>query len=183
VSEPQIVYLYKWTQNILLQSVRIFRASCWELLWLRHGNSSETQKKEICRWKLLPENWWRQSWLSRLSVCYSEMWTVLIHELLLLLVVMSCNIPVHLVTNPRPNSVASVRERNLPTERPPFIGEVSVTFFADRWVPRGKGDGSLRQYFRFHKPEQLLCLPDSSSIILMRLSGPRSRPITSQKIW
>jgi hypothetical protein len=27
------------------------------------------------------------------------------------------------------NSVAWVRERNIPTERPPFIGEVSVSFY------------------------------------------------------
>jgi hypothetical protein len=26
-------------------------------------------------------------------------------------------------------------------------------------------------------------LPSSSSVVLMRLSGPHSRPITSQKIW
>jgi hypothetical protein len=31
--------------------------------------------------------------------------------------------------------------------------------------------------------QQLLFLPSSSSIVLTRLSGPRSRPTTSQKIW
>jgi hypothetical protein len=30
------------------------------------------------------------------------------------------------------NSVALVRERTIPTERPPLIGEVSANFFADR---------------------------------------------------
>jgi hypothetical protein len=35
----------------------------------------------------------------------------------------------------------------------------------------------------FLDPEPLLFLPSSSSIMLMRLSGPRSRPTTSQKIY
>jgi hypothetical protein len=35
----------------------------------------------------------------------------------------------------------------------------------------------------FIDPEPLLCHSSSSSIILTRLSGPRSRPTTSQKIW
>jgi hypothetical protein len=34
----------------------------------------------------------------------------------------------------------------------------------------------------FSRPEPLLFLPSSSSIVLTRLSGPRPRPITSQKI-
>jgi hypothetical protein len=42
---------------------------------------------------------------------------------------------------------------------------------------------SLRQYSRFSRPEPLLFLPSSSSIVLTRLSRPGSRPTTSQKIW
>jgi hypothetical protein len=34
----------------------------------------------------------------------------------------------------------------------------------------------------FLDPEPLLFLPNSSSIVIKRLSGPRSRPITSEKI-
>jgi hypothetical protein len=41
----------------------------------------------------------------------------------------------------------------------------------------------LRPYSRFSRPEQLLFLSSSSSIVLTRLSGPRSLPTTSQKIW
>jgi hypothetical protein len=33
------------------------------------------------------------------------------------------------------------------------------------------------------RPEPLLFLSSSSSVVLMRLSGPRSRPTTSQKVW
>jgi hypothetical protein len=42
---------------------------------------------------------------------------------------------------------------------------------------------SLLPYSRFSSPEPLLFLPTSSSVILPRLSGPSSRPTTSQKIW
>jgi hypothetical protein len=35
----------------------------------------------------------------------------------------------------------------------------------------------------FLDPEPLLFGSSSSSVILARLSGPRSRPTTSQKIW
>jgi hypothetical protein len=41
----------------------------------------------------------------------------------------------------------------------------------------------LRKYYRFPRPEPLLFLPSSSSVVLTRLSGARSRPTTSQKIW
>jgi hypothetical protein len=40
-------------------------------------------------------------------------------------------------------------------------------------VPRGQHDGSLRPYSRFSKPEPLLFLQSSSSVVLTRLSGPR----------
>jgi hypothetical protein len=58
-----------------------------------------------------------------------------------------------------------------------------VPTFAVRRVPRGRPNGSLRPYTRFFRPEPLLFLSSSSSIVLTRLSGPRSRPTTSQKIW
>jgi hypothetical protein len=84
--------------------------------------------------------------------------------------------------NFKQNSVALVRKRTIPNERPPLVGEVSANFCGQR-VSRGQRNGPPRQYSRFSRPEQLLFLPSSSSIILMRLSGPRSRPTTSQKIW
>jgi hypothetical protein len=80
------------------------------------------------------------------------------------------------------NSVSRVRERTITTERPPLVGEVSVNI-CGQTVPRGQRDGSLRPYSQFPTPEPLLFLPSSSSIVLTRLSGPRSRPTTSQKIW
>jgi hypothetical protein len=45
-------------------------------------------------------------------------------------------------------------------------------------VSRGQRDRSLRPYSLFSRPELLLFLPSSSSIVLKNLSGPRSRPIT-----
>jgi hypothetical protein len=38
-------------------------------------------------------------------------------------------------------------------------------------------------YSRLSRPEPLLFLSSSSSVVLTRLSGLRSRPTTSQKIW
>jgi hypothetical protein len=81
-------------------------------------------------------------------------------------------------------SVALVRERTIPTERRPLIGEGSAIFFvlfADRVCRSAKG--IPQPYFRFSRPEQILSLPSSSSVVLTRLSGPRSRATTSQKIW
>jgi hypothetical protein len=79
------------------------------------------------------------------------------------------------------NAMAWVRERTIPTERPPLVDEVSANFCWYR-VSRGQRDGFLRPYSRFSRPKPLLFISSSSSIVLTRLSGPRSRP-TTQKIW
>jgi hypothetical protein len=62
------------------------------------------------------------------------------------------------------------------------VGEVSANFCGYR-VPSGQRDGSLRQYSRLSRPEPLLFVSSSSSIVLTRLCEPRSRPTISQKIW
>jgi hypothetical protein len=80
------------------------------------------------------------------------------------------------------NSVAWVRERTIPTERPPLVGEVSAYFCGYRRVS-WSAQRISQPYSRFSRPEPLLFLPTSSSVVLTRLSGPRSRPTTSQKIW
>jgi hypothetical protein len=46
---------------------------------------------------------------------------------------------------------------------------------------RGKLNGYPIAIISFSRPEPLLFLPSSSSIVLTRLSGPRCRPTTSQK--
>jgi hypothetical protein len=79
------------------------------------------------------------------------------------------------------NSVALVRERTVPIERPLLVGEVSTNFCGWR-VSRGQHNGSPRPYSWISRLELLLFLPSSSSIVLTRLSGPCSRPTTSQKI-
>jgi hypothetical protein len=68
------------------------------------------------------------------------------------------------------------------TERPPLVGEVNVNFYGWR-VPRGQRGRSLRPYSGYSRQEVLYFPPSSSSVVLTRLSGPRSRPTTSQKIW
>jgi hypothetical protein len=66
-------------------------------------------------------------------------------------------------------SVAWVREWTIPTERPPLVGEVPVNFRVQR-VLGGQPDGSLRPYYRTSRPESLHFLPNSTSIVLTRLS-------------
>jgi hypothetical protein len=80
------------------------------------------------------------------------------------------------------NSVVLVRKRTIPTEQPQPAGEVSANL-ADRGCrvvsamdPHGRNLGFLDL-------EPLLFHSSSSSVILTRLSGPCSRPTTSQKIW
>jgi hypothetical protein len=58
-----------------------------------------------------------------------------------------------------------------------------VPTFADRGLSHSQWDASLRPYSQLSRPEPLLFLLSSSSVLLMRLSGLRSRPTTSQKIW
>jgi hypothetical protein len=48
-----------------------------------------------------------------------------------------------------------VRERSIPTERPPLVGEVIANFCGSR-VTRGQRDGSLRPYSGFSRQELLL---------------------------
>jgi hypothetical protein len=50
------------------------------------------------------------------------------------------------------NSMAWVRERTIPTERPPLVSDVSANFWGWR-VTRGQCDGSLWQYSRFSRSE------------------------------
>jgi hypothetical protein len=51
-----------------------------------------------------------------------------------------------------------------------------VPTFADRGVPRGQRYGSLLPYSRYSRPGPLVFffLPKSSSVVLTRLSEPRS---------
>jgi hypothetical protein len=78
--------------------------------------------------------------------------------------------------------VVLVRKRTILTERPPHLDEVSANIFAERGCyvvsatdPHG--------HILFSRPEPLLVLASSSSVVLTRLSALRSRPTTSQKTW
>ena len=82
------------------------------------------------------------------------------------------------------SSVALVRERTIPTERPPPVGEVSANFFfADTGVSRGQRNESPRPLISVFWTGAATFYSSSSSIDLTRLTGPRSRPTTTQKIW
>jgi hypothetical protein len=64
----------------------------------------------------------------------------------------------------------------------PLVGEV-MPISADRGVSRGQCNGSPKPFSRLSIPKPLLFILSSSSIVLTRLSGSRSRPNTSQEIW
>jgi hypothetical protein len=78
-------------------------------------------------------------------------------------------------------SLALICERNIPTERQPLVGEVSVNFFGKRlWC--GQRNGSPRQYSRLSRQETIHFLPSSSSVVLTTLSEPSSRPTTFRTV-
>jgi hypothetical protein len=56
-----------------------------------------------------------------------------------------------------------------------------VSTFADRGVARSAQRNPMAVNLDFLDPEPLLLHSSSSSVILPRLSGPRSTPTTSQK--
>jgi hypothetical protein len=58
-----------------------------------------------------------------------------------------------------------------------------MTTFADRGCRVVRATDPHGRILGFLDPEPLLFLPSISSIVLTRLSGPPSRPTTSQKIW
>jgi hypothetical protein len=61
-----------------------------------------------------------------------------------------------------------VRERTIPTELPPHVGEV-ITNFRGQSVPRGQRDVSLRPYSRFSRQEPLLFYPVAPELCLRGL--------------
>jgi hypothetical protein len=81
----------------------------------------------------------------------------------------------HCVLSPRANYIYRPSDRRLSAKL--------VQTFADRGCHVVSVTDPIRQYFRFSRPEPLLFLPSSSSVVLTSLSGPRSRPATSQEIW
>lgn len=73
-----------------------------------------------------------------------------------------------------------VGKGTIPTEQLLLVGEVSANFSEQRvsWSTQQNPHG---RSFPFYRPELLLFHLSTSSIVLMRLSGPHSRPTTSQE--
>jgi hypothetical protein len=83
-------------------------------------------------------------------------------------------------TKTKTNKLRGLSPRAINVDRgPPLVGEVSVNFCREGML-RGLRKRSPRPYSRPFRPEPLLFLPSSFTIVLTRLSGPRSRPTTSQ---
>jgi hypothetical protein len=80
------------------------------------------------------------------------------------------------------NSMALFCKRTIPAKRPQHVGEVSANFCCRRCRMVSTTDPHSR-ILSFLDPSRYYFFQVSSSIVLTRLSGPRSRPTTSQKIW
>jgi hypothetical protein len=80
------------------------------------------------------------------------------------------------------NFVSLARKQTIPTELSPLVGEVSANF-ADRGCRVVSATDRKAVNLGFLDPKPLLFQLSSSSVILTRLSEPRSRPTTSQEIW
>jgi hypothetical protein len=74
-----------------------------------------------------------------------------------------------------------VRERTVPAERPPLVGEVNANFPA-RWCYVVSMTDPYGRILGFYRPEPLLFLP-SSSIVPTRLSGPRFKHLQENDIY
>jgi hypothetical protein len=66
------------------------------------------------------------------------------------------------------NSVARVRERTIPTERSPLVGEVSANFLRIERCHVVNAADPYGRTSRFSRPEPLLFLSSSSSLVLTR---------------
>jgi hypothetical protein len=75
-----------------------------------------------------------------------------------------------------------VRKRTIPTERPPLVDEILVPTSVDRGVSRGQRGGSpaVVNLIFLDRSHYFKVAPHLSS---QGLSGPRSRPTATQKIW
>jgi hypothetical protein len=74
-----------------------------------------------------------------------------------------------------------VRKLSIPTERAPPSTNFSAKFCWYRGIALSVRRFPHGRKFLFSRPETLLFLSGSSSFVLMRLSGPRSRPTATQK--
>jgi hypothetical protein len=74
--------------------------------------------------------------------------------------------------------------RTIPTDRPQrWTPSFSANFCGQRDVAWLARQSPMAVNLAFPRPEPLISLSYSSSFILMKLSGPRSRPTAAQKIW
>jgi hypothetical protein len=80
-------------------------------------------------------------------------------------------------TKTKLNPMVWVRERTIPTERPPLVGEVLPTC-ADRRCHVVSVTDSSGRISRFSRQEPLLFYQVAPPFVLTRLSAPRSRPTT-----
>ena len=155
--------------------ILLHRSSPITLGWIFQHNRLEIQKKkrDLTSYTIITVGQIRRKWTLKpiVFITISLFYSSYLHDVRLWQEIK------------KKNSVALVRERTIPTERSPTVGEVSANFLridgchvASATYPHGR-------LSLFSGPEPLLFYSSSSSIDLTRLSGPRSRPTTTQKIW
>jgi hypothetical protein len=66
----------------------------------------------------------------------------------------------------------------IPTEKPPLVGELQCQLLRIEGFCVVSAAASHGPYSRFSRPRLLFLHSSSSSVIIMRLSGPRSGPTT-----
>jgi hypothetical protein len=85
-------------------------------------------------------------------------------------------------TTSKTSSVVLVSKRNIPMER--FLRSTNLLLtFAGRGCCTDSATDPHGRYSRFSRPEPILLLSSSWSVILRREGGTRSRHTTSENMW
>jgi hypothetical protein len=83
---------------------------------------------------------------------------------------------IHTYIKTKNNSMVWARERTIPTERPPLVGEVIAKFLGIEGA-RGQRDGSLHPYSRFSIQQPLLFYQVAPQLYLRGWVDPVSDPL------
>jgi hypothetical protein len=91
--------------------------------------------------------WWERYIVQIENECFKQRWSPRYAieanvNIIIIIIIITTTTTTTTTNNNNNNSVALVRERTIPTERPSLVGIMPT--FADRVVSRGQHGGSLR---------------------------------------